>query len=110
MLPHLRIQPFKVLTNVLFSMRSRRLFLVWYSFVVRKVRESCTKTKQKSSEKTYVKHTKKNVSIYAGYFYLENNEKEMVPLKCKNSAKDILFEMSYMGGFVQRQKLNSLSP
>ena len=52
----------------------------------------------------------KNVSIYAGYFYVENNEKEMVPLKCKNSAKDILFEMSHMGGFIQRQKLNSLSP
>ena len=34
----------------------------------------------------------------------------MVPLKCKNSAKDILFEMSYKGGFIQRQKLNSLSP
>lgn len=36
----------------------------------------------------------KNVSIYAGYFYVETNEKEIVPFKCKNSAKDVLFEMS----------------
>ena len=33
---------------------------------------------------------------------MENNEKEMVPLKCKNSAKDILFEMSY--GFYPKTK------
>ena len=39
---------------------------------------------------------------------MENNEKEMVPLKCKNTAKDILFEMSYMGGFYPKTKTELL--
>ena len=53
-----------------------------FPFVVRKVRDK--EVKRENVCKTH----QKNVAIYAGYFYVETNEKEMIALKFKNYAKD----------------------